>query len=81
MLEPILITLFVIWLLGAFFFGYMVFFAKINKGRTIVDSAYQQVSEQAPVNEQALAIVVTLLGLLMVLGWPITLIFVMQKEK
>lgn len=82
MLESVLITLFVIWLLGAFFFGYMLFFAKTSTGKTLADSTYQQVSEQNPVNEQALAIIVTLLGLVMALGWPITLIFLKeQKEK
>jgi len=79
MLEPILISLFVLWALGVLFFGYFVYFSKIIDGQTIVERAYDQAKGDIPLPEEAIRGLVKIIGLFLVLGWPITLFIVIGR--
>lgn len=81
MLENILIILFFVWLIGVGVFGLFFFAMKTIDGETIVDSSYKKCCENLDLPENIIKVFVNVTALVMVIGWPVTLMYITGKQS
>ena len=80
MLETILMILLFVWLFGVIIFSYIGTVAKFD-GKTIIDMTIESMSEDIPSHPKQLALFISALMLIMVLGWPVTAFVILTKAS